>query len=1006
MVTARFLRTSALLALVAVLLAGWAGPGYAQVIPPSNTVAAQAPGVVRLVSAASDRLVLELDTQQFSLEPGTVSDVESEPASACQTLSVAGYASTSRAGAPQLPVKGALLGIPSGAQVELVILEVEAKPLPGVYHLCPAARPQVRGLNPAEQSVQPGLPQFAGYQALQDPQAYAQPGFMPQQPAELGITGFVRSQRVAQVLFQPFQYNPVTGELRQVSHIRVALQLAGASMVAHPLQAGEGFFETVLRDSLLNYSQARAWRVLPVSPGIQKTIDETAAPLTIKILVDQDGIYQITYADLAGLGIDVNSILPSTFRLFNQGVECAIYVAGEASSTFNPDDYILFYGQAVDTKYTGSNVYYLQVGPGFGKRMAEKNAPPNGAQEQTYFMAEQHFETNLLYLTASPSGPDQDAWYWDYVYAVGAPDSITLPVTLTYPLEATAPVSATLRGLLGSYAATPQHHTRIYVNGHLVDDATWSATEDHAFQVDFPQSYLVPRMNQITLECPLDNNISVDVPLVNYYELKYAAGYVAQQDQIGFSPAVVGSAQFSLSNFSSPDLELYEFTSPQDVVILNGFQVAQDAELDQKAQASYSLVFGRNFLTGTEHYFAQAVSLRLSPKQILLDTPSDLHDTGNGADYIIISHPDFIASLQPLADYRAGQGLRVKMVDIFDVYDEFSYGLVDPQAIRDFLAYAYASWTPPAPLYVLEVGDGTYDPRNYLGLGDPTYIPPYLVPEVDPYMGETVADNRLAMVAGDDSLADMALGRIPARTSAQVDLVVNKILTYESAPYDPDWIHKVLFIADNRDSGGIFDNLSDRAVQVIPSYYAAVKVYFGINYTNPTLARQAIRDAINNGVLLVNYVGHGAVNFWGGEYYLDSTGVSLLTNADRLAFFVPMTCQEGSYQHPTYTAGESQSLAEDYLFHPGGGAVGSWSPTGLGIATGHDYLNRGLYTAFFQKNVHQVGLAVLQADIFLASGGGANHLDLLSTYLIFGDPALRLHIPEWPVFLPVISLLP
>jgi hypothetical protein len=268
-----------------------------------------------------------------------------------------------------------------------------------------------------------------------------------------------------------------------------------------------------------------------------------------------------------------------------------------------------------------------------------------------------------------------------------------------------------------------------------------------------------------------------------------------------------------------------------------------------------------------------------------------------------------------------------------------------------------------------------------------------------------VADNRLAMIVGSDLLPDMALGRIPARSSAEVSLVVDKILSYESAAPYLSWTREILFIADNQDYAGDFDALSDSIVSLLPPEYTARKVYMGINYTERIAARKAVRNEINNGVLLVNYIGHSGVNFWGGEYFLDSNGVSLLNNANMLAFFVPMTCLEGSYQLPTYTAGESKSLADFYLFRPGGGAVGSWSPTGLGIATGHDFLNRGLYQAFFADGITEVGLAALQGDLYLISNGGGHYQDLLSTYLIFGDPALRLHTSK-TVFLPVISLLP
>jgi hypothetical protein len=149
--------------------------------------------------------------------------------------------------------------------------------------------------------------------------------------------------------------------------------------------------------------------------------------------------------------------------------------------------------------------------------------------------------------------------------------------------------------------------------------------------------------------------------------------------------------------------------------------------------------------------------------EAFLDQPSDLIHPANGADYLIITHQDFYTAVQPLANDRASRGLRVKMVKVQDVYDEFNFGLLDPQAIRDFLAYAYHNWQPPAPTFVLLVGDGTFDPLNYLGDLRPEFIPPYLA-DVDYWIGETAADNRYVSVSGDDFLPDMALGRLPVNT--------------------------------------------------------------------------------------------------------------------------------------------------------------------------------------------------------------------------------------------------
>jgi hypothetical protein len=79
---------------------------------------------------------------------------------------------------------------------------------------------------------------------------------------------------------------------------------------------------------------------------------------------------------------------------------------------------------------------------------------------------------------------------------------------------------------------------------------------------------------------------------------------------------------------------------------------------------------------------------------------------------------------------------------------------------------------------------------------------------------------------------------------------------------------------------------------------------------------------------------------------------------------------------------------ETMLRAANGGSVASFSPTGLGIATGHDELERGFFKAVFQQGATRLGLAALAGKVALYNAG--HDYDLLETFTIFGDPALKL----------------
>ena len=915
-------------------------------------------------------LVLELITPGYNL---TGSTSQSGP---CQKLSVYGFGETDNPGWPQLPVKGAMIGIPPHSTPKVTILETELISVAGRLNLCPV--PQLI----YDLSVD-GEIDFQGYQLKGEPLAYTSNSFVPARPVELVSTAFLRSQRVAQLRFQPFQYNPATGELRFHNRIRLRVDYSSDQLSPSPAKfsVDEGPFEAGLENILLNYDQARTWR-LP-SKGISPLSEALFDPPepAYKLLVEQDGLYQVSYTDLQNAGLPVDTLDPQTFQLFNQGAEIAIYVPGEGNASFDPSEYLFFYGQGLDTKYTNTNIYWLTWGSEIGLRMAAKDGTLSGiASTPQFFTTTDLLEEDHIYRTNAPSGVEDDHWYWDYLWGVDSPASKNFTTTLTH----LASLNATVRGLFDSYVATPQHHTLIYLNGHLIDDTLWAEDTEYNFEIDVSQDYLLEGVNTITVDALLDSGITVNIPYINWFEIDYHRNYTVETDLLAFDGEDPGNWEFQLPGFTTDSLEIYDVTNPiSPIRILNAVITPNTG--------SYSLAF-EDTLSGENHYLALSTAQRLSPISIIPDNPSDLQDTNNGADYIIITHPDFYTDMQPLAAHRADEGLRTIIIDVGDIYDEFSDGIFDPNAIHDFLAFAYTNWQSPAPAYVLLVGDGHYDFLDNLGRGEPIYIPPFLA-DVDPWLGEVPADNQYVCVSGDDPLPDMHLGRLPVKTSTEASDVVDKILDYELVPSPGDWNQQVSFVGDDADAAGDFAAISNGiADNYLPTPYTSQKIYFGVTHDTIPDANNAIINAINEGRLLVNYIGHSNRPNWAQERLLSVDDIpGLEKNVGRLPMMVPMTCLEGAYHYPSSDIKDYSSLAESLLRAVDKGAIASFSPTGFGVATGHDFLNKGLYEAIFSDDIYQVGPATTQAKLYLYSNTGL-YRDLLDTYLLFGDPATSLNV--------------
>ncbi|HID62281.1 MAG TPA: hypothetical protein EYP49_06015, partial [Anaerolineae bacterium] len=668
---------------------------------------------VRLLRSDVQSIVLDLEVPAYSVE--TV-EIEGQT---YQRLSIKGYGLGGTPGYPELPQRGFLLGIPPGARARLVVLGTESTLTRG-FRIPPV--PEIRVPIP-DSSRDPILEGLFDFQvSFNENQAvYSRDAFFPSLVVEIGDSGCLRDQHYVQVLINPVQYNPVTGEIKHHHYIKlqVSFSYPQGRLSLTPGRVESSAFDTVLQNFILNYEAAKAWRSRP-QPKLQATTAslDYLTPPSYKISVAQDGIYQLTYSDLQAAGLPVDSLDPRTFQLFNMGSEVAIYVEGEEDGKFDLSDYLLFYGQKMDTKYTNTNFYWLKYGEANGLRMDAKDGTPEGADSSVVFKNTVHLEEDRLYRSNLPMEESADHWYWNYYYPPSVPTQSYATTLNNISSDAhTCNLRASIQGSSSDSGVYPDHHLELYVNDQFVGDAYWDGQAEYMGEHTFPQSYLVEGNNVIRIEAPNDTGASSDIGFINWFEIDYYDTYTAEGDHLHFSGDEAGTWEYHVGGFSASDIEVFDVTDPANPIRIINAVV--------ESGSSYTLKFQDTISTRRE-YVALTTAQRLSPLSIVLDTPSDLHSTSNGADYIIITHADFYDEVLPLANHRAAQGLRTMVVDVQDVYDEFSYGVFDPQAIHDFLAYAYANWIAPVPSYVLLVGDGNWDFKDNLGIGETNYIPPYL----------------------------------------------------------------------------------------------------------------------------------------------------------------------------------------------------------------------------------------------------------------------------------------
>ena len=365
-----------------------------------------------------------------------------------------------------------------------------------------------------------------------------------------------------------------------------------------------------------------------------------------------------------------------------------------------------------------------------------------------------------------------------------------------------------------------------------------------------------------------------------------------------------------------------------------------------------------------------ATGAEASPVALRANVPSTLHQAGQAGDIIMIAPAAFQAALAPLKAFREGQGYTVRLVDIEDVYDEFSFGGKTPQAIKDFLVRATGQWSTP-PRFLLLVGNATQDPRDYFGFGEPDYVPTKVV---QTGAMEAASDDWF-VDADEDGFADMAIvGRLPARSDAQVAAMVSKIIGYEQGA-GGDWQRSVLLVSD-RDRDGAVDiaALNEQARELVPDTYQVTHIRRGIDPD----AGAAVKARLSEGAALVSYQGHGSVASWQLDL-LTTDDVPRLTNGGKLPVVVALACLNGFFQ----SLFPEESLAEALVRAPNGGAVGVWASSGLTSPQWQWRMNLELYRQIFQGGWRTIGEAMRAAKQIVGDP------DVRSTWIYFGDPVTR-----------------
>ena len=844
-----------------------------------------------------------------------------------------------------------------------------------------------------------------------------------------GNYGIMRSIQIQQFVISPVKFDSRTKTIRFYKKIVFKINLSKAA--ANTNFVNDDFLDGVVA----NYSVAKNW-------GINKNAAVAKINAVNSVLSSgrwfrfdaaDEGIYKITKSMLASYGIDANTVDPRTIKIYNNGgkivpegvtadrpvdlVENAIIVVGEEDGKFDDNDYILFYGHGINfqdydkstkriktyfNNYSDHNYYWITSGGVKGKRITNKSGLADVPQfTQTTSKA-------YLYKKDEKSNlPTSGRYFYGDTFTYSKKS-----ITYTNKLDGILPnstisynMSFINSGIYQVLLNVEENSTKIsdyYLDGKQTEiniiDYSYGVMND--FSGAFTGTLSDSRSNlKFTFNAPDDGYKGY----LNYFELSYTRDLKAYNDFVMFySPENTGIVEYQLNGFSSTNISVFDVSDFANIKLVDKPSLQSGGEYRFRALENSASVI---------KYIAVNPAAYKTPANPVEVANQNIKGNIAGAKYIIITHSSFLEPAKKLKAYRENNTKEKISTEIFvcdQIFNEFSCGSVDVSAIRDFIKYAYENWTIK-PEYVLLFGDGDYDYKNIEKNGKNFVIPwetELSLNQITSYC----SDDFYGRIQGDDSMVDIAIGRVNAQTASEADGYVNKVISYETTTDRNTWKNLITLVADDGktstgDDGSthtvpsenLYNSYIPKSFSVNKIYLAAYPAVLTSSGRKKPAVNQAIIDAINAGTLIVNYYGHGNSDVLAHEFVFEKAVTIPQLKNSRYFVLTAATCDFGYYDDPS-----KQSSTELLVLKPDGGAINAMAAVRPVYGNNNETLNIAFYSNLFRSaREHDnfpisLGKAYYQTKSF-------NNSENDRKFHLFGDPAVRLQIPQYEVSIDSIN---
>jgi hypothetical protein len=727
----------------------------------------------------------------------------------------------------------------------------------------------------------------------------------------------------------------------------------------------------------------------------------------LRFFVTQDGLYKVTADWIRAAGMDPAGIDPARLQLYRKGVAVPLYMHGMEDGRFDDGDYLLFHGTRnyeengyrrlpanVDDPvpqymsiFTDSTAYWFNFNVNAPARISEMDLRGQGVSDTVdwaYRTVHIERDTYLFHVSTSvirgqlPDWTSEDSWYIGGIRPGGVArerftvDSLFVGPDARYWCKAVS--------WFGDPQIQPNHSLSMNMNtSGTLDSVAFNLNEQVLLHASFPSSYMFNGIDTLKVTSHNVQGPGYNEVVIDWYEVEYPRYLKADDGQFIFrSDSVMGFGQRLLRIQSGNTGQKYF------VRVGEGSSVILPAIDTGEANV---WLYADTLLANSTYIFADANSL-LQPAPAERRVIRPLSDTQ--AAYLIVTAEEFLDACREYGDFiTSTYGVSTRVVSIDDIYDVYSYGMFQPEAIKLLTFDAYYDWKQDSLRYVFLIGDANYNYKWTTAAFSKNFVPSY---------GNPVSDIWYVCFDALQARPALPIGRLSARSASEVRSYLDKHRAYLLQPYDL-WNKSTLhFSGGNLNLGNTellkYKGINDVVINnlVFPPEFSGQATHFFKTLDPQTdfgpYPDSFIRERIGAGGVFISYVGHSGTATWDNSI---SNPEQLQNDEGRGSLVTDFGCSTARFAEP-----DIESFSEVMVSREGSHFIGYVGNASAGFESTTSILPFLYYRALIRDRIPTVGEALIESKYQLQDLYGLNIVNYVSTMtnLLMGDPIIRIALPE------------